>query len=32
LLLSLGFIQDPSKSWIEEFKGETVTVYFFERA
>jgi RimJ/RimL family protein N-acetyltransferase len=32
LLLSLGFIQDPSKSWIEQFKGETVTVYFFERA
>jgi RimJ/RimL family protein N-acetyltransferase len=31
LLLALGFSQDPTKTWTEEFKGETVTVFFFER-
>lgn len=30
LLSSLGFIADPSRSWQEEFKGEFVTVEFFE--
>ena len=30
LLLKLGFVQIPEKSWIEEFKNETVTVDFFE--
>ena len=30
LLLRLGFTMVPSKSWTEEFKGETVTVNFFE--
>ena len=31
LLASLGFEQIASKSWTEEFKGELVTVLFFER-
>jgi RimJ/RimL family protein N-acetyltransferase len=31
LLLSLGFQQIQSKTWTEEFKGETVTVLFFEK-
>ena len=31
LLLSLGFRQNRSKSWTEEFKGESVTVHYFER-
>ncbi len=30
LLRKLGFIEDPTRSWIEEFKGETVEVLFFE--
>ena len=30
LLSSLGFLNQPHKSWVEEFKGETVTVEFFE--
>ncbi|MEY4961426.1 MAG: hypothetical protein RLZZ249_123 [Actinomycetota bacterium] len=30
LLRKLGFVQETSKSWVEEFKGETVTVQFFE--
>lgn len=30
LLTALGFQRDPSKSWDEEFKGERVTVDFFE--
>ena len=30
LLLSLGFVQLPEKTWTEEFKGEFVTVDFFE--
>lgn len=30
LLKSLGFTQVPSRSWVEEFKGETVTVDVFE--
>lgn len=30
LLEKLGFIANPSKSWVEEFKGQTVTVDFFE--
>ena len=31
LLLSLGFRQDVSKSWTEEFKGETVRVLYLQR-
>ena len=31
LLVSLGFEQIASESWTEEFKGELVTVLFFER-
>ncbi len=31
LLVSLGFQQNQSKTWNEEFKGETVTVYYFEK-
>lgn len=31
LLVSLGFQQNQSKAWTEEFKGETVTVFYFER-
>ena len=31
LLLSLGFQQSQSKTWSEAFKGETVTVLFFEK-
>ncbi len=31
LLVSLGFQQNASKTWNEEFKGETVTVYYFEK-
>ena len=30
LLESLGFSQLVDRSWVEEFKGETVTVYVFE--
>lgn len=30
VLRSLGFLNQPHKSWVEEFKGETVTVEFFE--
>jgi RimJ/RimL family protein N-acetyltransferase len=30
LLTSLGFSQQASRSWVEEFKNETVTVYVFE--
>ena len=30
LLRKLGFIENTTKSWIEEFKGETVTVETFE--
>lgn len=30
VLRSLGFLKQPHKSWVEEFKGETVTVEFFE--
>lgn len=30
LLRKLGFTQNSSKAWVEEFKGETVTVEFFE--
>lgn len=30
VLRGLGFLNQPHKSWIEEFKGETVTVEFFE--
>ncbi len=30
LLASLGFVQIPEKSWDEFFKGENVTVDFFE--
>ena len=29
LLSSLGFSQQVDRSWVEEFKGETVTVYVF---
>ena len=29
LLDSLGFLQDPAKSWNEQFKGEEVTVNYF---
>jgi RimJ/RimL family protein N-acetyltransferase len=32
LLLALGFYQDQTKTWTEEFKGETVTVIFFEKS
>jgi len=32
LLRKLGFIEETTKSWIEEFKGETVTVETFELA
>ena len=31
LLISLGFEQRQEKTWTEEFKGETVTVLFFEK-
>jgi RimJ/RimL family protein N-acetyltransferase len=31
LLLALGFSQDSTKTWSEEFKGETVTVLYFEK-
>jgi RimJ/RimL family protein N-acetyltransferase len=30
LLISLGFVQKPEKSWSEFFKGEDVTVDYFE--
>jgi RimJ/RimL family protein N-acetyltransferase len=30
LLLALGFVQLPEQTWTEEFKGEIVTVDFFE--
>ena len=30
LLGRLGFIENPAKSWVEEFKGETVRVDYFE--
>lgn len=30
LLLGLGFVQDQSKSWVESFKNETVTVDYFQ--
>lgn len=30
LLKRLGFAEDPAKAWVEEFKGETVSVQFFE--
>ena len=32
LLEALGFRQNRDKSWQEEFKGETVTILFFELA
>lgn len=31
LLESMNFIQDKTKSWTEEFKGEVVTVDYFEK-
>ena len=31
LLISLGFEQRQENTWTEEFKGETVTVLFFEK-
>jgi RimJ/RimL family protein N-acetyltransferase len=31
LLLALGFSQNSTKTWSEEFKGETVTVLYFEK-
>ena len=31
LLVSLGFQQNESKTWTEEFKGETVMVFYFEK-
>ena len=31
LLLALGFSQDSTKTWTEEFKGETVTVLYFKK-
>lgn len=31
LLTSLGFENQPEKSWTEQFKGETVTVQCFEK-
>ena len=31
LLISLSFEQRQEKTWTEEFKGETVTVLFFEK-
>jgi RimJ/RimL family protein N-acetyltransferase len=30
VLKALGFVQDPSKSWVELFKNEMVTVDYFE--
>lgn len=30
LLISLGFSQQTDRTWVEEFKNETVTVYVFE--
>jgi RimJ/RimL family protein N-acetyltransferase len=30
LLGSLGFLNQPDKNWVEEFKGETVTVETYE--
>jgi RimJ/RimL family protein N-acetyltransferase len=30
LLASLGFVEDPARSWQEEFKGEFVTVEFYQ--
>jgi RimJ/RimL family protein N-acetyltransferase len=30
LLLALGFAQNPARGWTEEFKGEFVSVDFFE--
>ena len=30
LLLGLGFVQDQSRSWVESFKNETVTVDYFQ--
>lgn len=30
VLIALGFVQDPSKSWVELFKNEMVTVHYFE--
>jgi RimJ/RimL family protein N-acetyltransferase len=30
LLQRLGFIQNPAKTWVEQFKGESVRVEFFE--
>lgn len=30
LLISLGFSQQTDRSWLEEFKNETVTVHVFE--
>lgn len=30
LLMNLGFYQVPAKTWTEQFKGELVTVNFFE--
>jgi RimJ/RimL family protein N-acetyltransferase len=31
LLLALGFEQRQEKAWTEEFKGETVAVFYFEK-
>ena len=31
LLLALGFEQRQEKTWTEEFKGETVAVFYFEK-
>lgn len=30
LLAALGFIEDPARSWQEEFKGDVVTVEFYQ--